>query len=138
MDLLCTQIISNQGVPQPWTQLILCQSRLVSHLPPSVPRHGEVCVFSLYSVTQSLTSVCLFSACSYSLHPHVKNRGWTSGQIAGVKSVRLRACITFAHCLPVQDCTSKPSCPQLANCRGNHRPSSFQMSREQLIVLTIG
>lgn len=43
--------------------------------------------------------------------------------------------------LRVQNCTSKPSCPQLANCRGNHPPpppSSFQMRREQLIVLTIG
>ena len=42
------------------------------------------------------------------------------------------------QCLRVHNCTSKQSCPQLANCRGNHHPGSFQMSREQLIVLTIG
>lgn len=59
----CTQIINDQGVFQPWTQLTCCQPRLMSYLLPSspflhvLPRHGKVCVFSPYSIIQSLTLV---------------------------------------------------------------------------------
>lgn len=114
---------------------------------PPLPRYRQGC-FS--------ASVAPHKAAAPTLLPEAGLRGHVQRSVVDIRldiwspkdKVPGHAPLLHIPCLRVQNCTSKPSCPQLANCRSNHPPAPHRLlpneqgaancAHNWLIELTVG